>query len=47
MLLSTLRTLSKEEEERAGGGGAEPKQVVQGDAEVEGTSIMITGATGN
>jgi hypothetical protein len=44
MLLSTLKISP---EEVAGGGAAVPERVEHGTAEVEGTSMVITGATGN
>jgi hypothetical protein len=48
MLLSTLKIpLEEEEQEVAGGGAAVPERVERGAAEVEGTSIEITGAAEN
>jgi hypothetical protein len=44
MLLSTLKISP---EEVAGGGAAVPERVEHGAAEVEGTSMVITGAAGN
>jgi hypothetical protein len=46
--LSTLRTPPEEEEEGgADGGAAELERVDRGGAEVEGTSLVMIGATGN
>jgi hypothetical protein len=47
MFLSTLKTPADEEEEVAGGGAIVSERVERGGAEVEGTSLVMTGATGN